>query len=95
MISAFGANGVNLSVLMGFLVNLLIRAIVLKKEIGFSMSAPTFFLCCGWIVASCTAYFAGNIVSLVAFVTSIAISAFLFRNEIADVTGKLLGRKLI
>lgn len=95
MISAFGANGVNLSVLMGFLVNLLIRAIVLKKEIGFSMSAPTFFLCCGWIVASCTAYFAGNIVSLVAFVTSIAISAFLFRNEIADVAGKLLGRKLI
>lgn len=95
MIFAFGANGVNLSVLIGFLVNLLIRAIVLKKEIGFSISVPTFILSCGWIVASCAAYFTGDIVSLVAFLTSIAISTFLFRNEIAGVAGKVFGRKLI
>ena len=93
-INALGANGVNAAVLLGFIVNLAVRAFVLRREVEFRLCASVVILGSLWIAMSCVAFWAGITWSLGAFVASLAVSMWLFRAEVGSVAGKLLsGRR--
>ena len=81
-ISLLGANGVNVSVLVGFLVNLLIRAVILRRKVGFSISPGACILSVVWIVGSSAAFFSPPSITALALVLSLAITATVFRDDL-------------
>ena len=84
-ISLLGANGVNVSVLVGFLVNLLIRAVILRRKVGFDISPGTCALSAFWITGSSAAFFSSPHFTVLAFVLSLVIAAMVFRDDIRPI----------
>lgn len=81
-ISLLSANGVNVSVLAGFLVNLFIRAVILRRKVGFSISPGACILSVVWIAGSSAAFFSSPPITVLAFVLSLAITAMVFRDDL-------------
>ena len=84
-ISLLGANGVNVSVLAGFLVNLLIRAVILGRKVGFDISPGTCALSAFWIAGTSVAFFSSPQITVLAFVLSLVTAAMVFRDDIRPI----------
>ena len=93
LIEALGANGVNAAVLLGFIVNISIRSIVLRRQVGFRLCIGRVLACSAWIAASCVAFLLGFWWSIVAFVISLGIACYVYRNDISSMLKKLPNRK--
>lgn len=93
-INLLGANGVNVAVLLGFIVNLGVRAVVLKREVGFKFYAGTVCLCSLWMVVSCLAFWEGSFWPAATFASSTVLSCYLFRDEIAALVSKFFPRRI-
>lgn len=89
LIRAFGANGVNVAVLLGFVVNLAVRVVVLRWEVGFELGGQVVSLCALWIVLSCISFWVGTGCSICLFITSAVLSYHLFRPEIRSLIARI------
>ena len=83
MIKLFGMNGANISAIIGFLSNILIRYIILKKKIGFKMN----WLLIGGLIVLWGIEFAifmkmNFVMSIVMFAVNCAIGLIAFNKEV-------------
>lgn len=83
-INILGANGVNVAVLLGFIVNLAVRAFVLNREIGFKLCYKIVIPCSLWIALSCVAFWYGLLWSTISLICSIFIACYLFKDEVSS-----------
>ena len=90
-ISLLGANGVNVSVLVGFLVNLLIRTVILRRKVGFSISPVACAWSGIWVAGSSAAFFSSLPITILAFVLSLAITAVLFKDDLHIILCRISG----
>ena len=91
----FGINGSNISVILSFLLNILIRNFILRRKVGFRLSPKIIGMLIVWIGLSFLLYQFGNAVENLAwFIVCLSFTAFLFRDTIKTVLGGLKnGRK--
>ena len=93
LINVLGANGVNAAVLTGFIVNLAIRAVVLRHEIGFKLCAKSLAFCSAWIALLCVAFWFGSAATIVVLLISIGVACYLFKDDIVSFLGKIKARQ--
>ena len=90
-ITLFGANGVNVSVLIGFLANLAIRAVILRKKNGFSISPMVCLLSACWVAGASATFFSPLWVTALGFAISLAIALLVFKDDIRPIMRSIAG----
>lgn len=90
-ITLFGANGVNVSVLIGFLANLAIRAVILRKKNGFSISPMACLLSACWVAGASATFFSPIWVTALGFTISLAIALLVFKDDIRPIMRGIAG----
>lgn len=90
LIKTMGAFGTNIAIIIAFAVNIGIRAIILKRKIGFSICAKDLSISIVWIVLSSTVYAnAGILVNVGSFAVSAVLALFLFKNDLVGILSSL------
>ena len=90
LIKTMGAFGTNIAIIIAFAVNIGIRAIILKRKIGFSICAKDLSISIVWIVLSSTVYAnAGILVNIGSFAISAVLALFLFKNDLVGILSSL------
>ena len=93
MIRFFQVDGANVAILLSFGVNIMIRAIILKRRIGFAMKRKNLAYMCLWLTAAYLIYrFEGMKVNALFLLTGLALSLFLYRDFLNKILGRILGR---
>lgn len=91
-IRQFGINGVNIALIVAYFINVIVRMLYLDRRFGFSVNYGMFLLLIGYFAAVCWIYQTNNsLYNGLGLVIAIAISAFLFRNEVRTIVKKLMG----
>lgn len=86
LIRFLGAFGTNLAIIIAFVANIGIRAVILKKHIGFSICAKNLLVSIVWIVISSAIYTCSDIeVNIISFVVSAALSVLLFNKDLMGI----------
>lgn len=80
----FWANGVNCSVALGFIVNIIIRAIILRKKTGFKLEMRVALLCIFWIIVTSIAFYFATSICIIIIIINVALTCWLFRTDIGD-----------
>ncbi|MBQ2931591.1 MAG: lipopolysaccharide biosynthesis protein, partial [Clostridia bacterium] len=84
LIKYFGGNGTNIATILAFVVNIAIRAIILRKKTNFDIKIMSILVGCVWIAATVWMYYSGNIIGqIITLVLNVGISLVVFRNDIA------------
>lgn len=90
LIKTMGAFGTNIAIIIAFAVNIGIRAIILKRKIGFSICTKDLSISIVWIVLSSTVYAnAGILVNVGSFAVSAVLALFLFKNDLVGILSSL------
>lgn len=83
LIKLWGAFGTNFAIIIAFAVNIGIRAVILKRKIGFSVCAKNLMASIVWIALSSIIYsYASTGINIVSFIISAILSALLFYKDI-------------
>lgn len=86
LINSLGANGANISVLIGFIINVFIRFIILKRKISFYIPYKSIIISVIWITISSLVYlFLNNVYCIILFISNIIFALFIFKNDIIDI----------
>lgn len=86
LIKYMGAFGTNLAIIIAFVVNIGIRAVILERKIAFSICIMDILISSAWIVGSSLVYVYGNVMSnCLSFVVSMVMALVLFRKDILEV----------
>lgn len=89
LISWMGLNGANLAIFLSFLLNILIRAVILGRKIKFRISKKVVLKITIWNAASILIFQYGNIViNALWLVGSMALALYLFRDILRHLAGK-------
>lgn len=90
LIRAMGAFGTNIAIIIAFAVNIGIRAIILKRKIGFSICVKDLSISIAWIILSSMVYAnAGILVNVGSFAVSAVLALFLFKNDLVGILSSL------
>ena len=92
-VSIWGLDGSNIAASIGFLCNVLIRTLILKKKIGFSYHYSTLVILLG-AFAVVFVVFQGitNTGAILLMLAMILFSMAVFRTELGKLTGKIMKR---
>lgn len=83
LIKLWGANGANIAVLIGFIVNIIIRFVILKKKIEFQAPVKQLAFCTVWVVVSTILYhLLGMWLNLLLCAVNGAVLILIFRKDI-------------
>lgn len=97
LIKYLGAFGTNFSIIIAFIVNIGIRAVILKQKINFSIRIKEILVSVVWIILSSVAYLYGGIfINLCSFAISIIFSIIIFNKDILNImySLKILKKKM-
>ena len=90
LIKIWGAFGTNLAIIVAFIVNIGIRAVILKRNIGFSICAKNLMISVIWIVISSIIYaYAGITLNIISFIVSVALGWLLFYKDFLGIIQSL------
>ena len=90
LIKLWGAYGTNLAIIIAFAVNIGIRAVILKRKIGFSICIKDLTFSLVWLVLSSLIYsHAGVMVNIMSFIVSVFLSILMFYKDILGVVHSL------
>lgn len=91
LIKLFGANGANMAVLSGFVVNIVIRFLLLNRKIKFKIPLKELLFCGCWIIATSLIYTqATTLISCILFVANTIIAFFIFKKDIMSFLNKFI-----
>ena len=90
LIKTMGAFGTNLAIIIAFVVNIGIRAIILKRKIGFLICAKDLSVSVVWIIISSAVYAnAGILMNIGSFVISAILALLLFKSDLVSILKSL------
>ena len=96
LIKCFGAFGTNLAIIVAFAVNIGIRAVILKKRIGFSICLSKIIISIIWIICSSAIYsYASVRLNVVGFISSFILATLLFYKDLLDIFVSLKNKRRI
>lgn len=86
LIRFMGMNGANLSVFISFALNIILRDLILRKEVNFRLDPKIISFLFVWIGSSIIVYQYGTIwINIVWLVVCVGVTFFLFRDMIKSV----------
>lgn len=86
LIKIWGANGTNTAVLIGFIINVIIRFVILKKKIEFRVPVKPIIYCTIWIAISTILYYClGTWSNILLFMINGSILIVVFRKDIVKI----------
>lgn len=89
LIELWGANGTNIAVLIGFVVNIIIRFAILKKKIEFRIPLRQLVFCIAWVLLSTVLYhILGTGLLIALFAANGVLLVIIFRNDISKLMVK-------
>ncbi len=89
LISGMGLDGANLAIFLSFLLNILIRAFILKKKINFRISKKVVLQITIWNIASIVIFqFGHTVMNALWLICSIALALYLFRDVLRHLSRK-------
>lgn len=90
LIRLWGAFGTNFAIIIAFAVNIGIRAVILKKKIGFSVCAGNLTASIVWLILSSLMYsHAGVGLNIISFIISAVLSLLLFYKDLLGIVRSL------
>lgn len=90
LIKTMGALGTNLAIIIAFVVNIGIRAVILRRKIDFSICAKNLCISIMWIILSSIVYVsAGTLVNIGSFAVSAVLALLLFKKDLVSIWGSL------
>ena len=94
LIKTMGAFGTNLAIIIAFVVNIGIRAVILKRKIQFSICAKSICVSIVWMTMASVVYMnAGRLMNIGSFIVSMAIALLLFKNDLISILSSLYTAK--
>lgn len=88
-VNALGIDGANISVFVSFVINILIRVIILRKHVSFALNLKSICFLTIWCVTALIIYAKLTVeTSFVLFMFNGVISLFIFQNELPNLFGK-------
>jgi O-antigen/teichoic acid export membrane protein len=89
MIKYLGAVGANLAIILAFVVNIAIRAVILKKKVNFSIYISKILFSVIWITVTSVVYlFGGTLWQIILFVVNCAVAFLVFREDLLKIFKK-------
>lgn len=84
LIKYLGAFGTNLAIIIAFAINIGMRAVILKRGIGFSLCMKDLSISIVWVIISGLIYsYANMIINIVGFIVSALLAVLVFRKDLA------------
>lgn len=94
LIKTMGAFGTNLAIIIAFTVNIGIRAVILKRKIGFSICGKDLCISIIWVVLSSFIYMkTGRLMNTVSFIISVVLALLLFKSDLIGIMNSLHTKK--
>lgn len=93
LITFLGINGANISVLISFIVNILVRCVVLRKKISFTMDKRIFYLLLPMLISIISFIYFDWKLNILVLIAMLVIMALYFKSYIKPYMMKIKQRK--